>query len=1430
MNNGLHFIKIILLYLILFLPDSILAQIIDDFEDGNLDGWTQNVTGDWTASNVSPITGVYSLKHNLADIAGLSYISHEINGISIQNGQTVWQFNLKNGNWNPSSSNYFGVYLFSDQSDLHSTLNGYVVGIDFDNETNDYLKLWKVTNGNFTTLVQTTYVWPSEATLGIRVTRSSAGEWTVEYDSDGGFDNLVFGGNGTDNTHVSAFYTGAWFEYTSTRAGEFWMDDYSLIGPPDSDPPFIVSIDAVSDNTLTVNFNEVIYEPSAEMLVNYSVNYGLGNPNSAILNPTNNKQVSLTFSQTFIDHVVYTLTVNDVEDLNGNICSNESASFSYFQIEAVSAVAVSSTGLDIIYNKPFDAITGENESNYIVNGGIGYPTTANIDGTDNQLVHLMFSNQFVLNQLYTVTVSNVEDGYGNSIETTDLNFTWYEIQPFDLVFNEIMCDVNPPPEALPVNEYIEIYNNSPFTLNLTNWSLKIGDDSEKLFPNIVLPPGEYAIICDDAAEHEFTPFGITVPILDETQLTTSGKRLLLTNEEGLIIEDLNYTIDWYNDPNKDNGGWSMERIDPLNYCSEDDNWSATVDYTGGTPGRINSVFASNPDYIAPTVLNLEYMSSRHIRVLFSEKVDVLESEDETNYVLNSSINPLSALRNSQNNAVIDLFFAENFNIGINSIQIGNIEDNCSNTMANWEGSFEYQLIYPVDVEVLSENQLRLHFSEKPEFLSAQTVSNYIVNNGIGSPDIAIISNTDSTAVNLLFSSDFTLEQLYTLSIQNIKDMNDNMMNLTEIEFVYYIPKIFDIIINEIMADINPEPVGIPAARYIELYNTSPYKIDLTDWIFISEGQSGHILPYVTLNSNEYLILCETGQETLFSSFGESIPILTSSDITVSGKNLKLKKPDGTIIEELVYSDEWYNDNEKDNGGWSLERIDPTNFCSENENWTASNNLVGGTPGSVNSVYGNLIDLFAPELENVRMVSSKDLTLEFNENISYESGRDTLNFFVDNGIERPVLALTDSVNRRLVHLVFSDQFSDQQLYTLSVEHISDNCNNQMQGFNYDFTYRLIYPAAIFVNDNNNLKLVFSETPELISACNISNYVCDNSIGNPEIAIRGSSDSTEVFLHFASDFPDGQEITIQISNLLDINGNTMKPAEFKFMHYTPKKGDLVINEVLYDPYPDGSDFVEIFNNSDYQIDLSEIRLATTDEFDSIVSPAVLSDEDFYIEPHTYMAFTSSFTGISQFYMCQNEERIIEVVNFPAYPNEIGTVVLFYDTVILDQFTYNDNMHFKLLDDPEGVSLERVNPYKPTIETGNWHSASEYVGFATPAYQNSQYSEGIPINDEHVNINPHIFSPDNDGYDDYARINFKFDSPGCVATVLVFDAKGRIVLQLADNMLLSTEGSFIWDGFYDDNRLAQAGTYLIYFKVFDLNGNVNIYKKTVILAKKR
>src|SRR5439155_302320 len=157
-------------------------------------------------------------------------------------------------------------------------------------------------------------------------------------------------------------------------------------------------------------------------------------------------------------------------------------------------------------------------------------------------------------------------------------------------------------------------------------------------------------------------------------------------------------------------------------------------------------------------------------------------------------------------------------------------------------------------------------------------------------------------------------------------------------------------INEIMADPTPQ-VNVPAVEFIEVYNKSSNNFDLNGWKF-TDGTSTATLGSFVLSANQYLIICNTADTALFTSYGNHIGVSSFPSLNNTGDHLYLKDNTLVFIDSVIYSDSWYQDATKKLGGWTLELINPNaNInCPASSNWIASNDVNGGTPGAQNSVY------------------------------------------------------------------------------------------------------------------------------------------------------------------------------------------------------------------------------------------------------------------------------------------------------------------------------------------------------------------------------------------------------------------------------------------------------------------------------------------------
>jgi flagellar hook assembly protein FlgD len=122
---------------------------------------------------------------------------------------------------------------------------------------------------------------------------------------------------------------------------------------------------------------------------------------------------------------------------------------------------------------------------------------------------------------------------------------------------------------------------------------------------------------------------------------------------------------------------------------------------------------------------------------------------------------------------------------------------------------------------------------------------------------------------------------------------------------------------------------------------------------------------------------------------------------------------------------------------------------------------------------------------------------------------------------------------------------------------------------------------------------------------------------------------------------------------------------------------------------------------------------------------------------------------------------------------------------------------------------------------------VGFATPGFVNSNVGGEQSANK--ITINPEIFEPIN-GQPNFTQIQYNFEQGGFVATIKILDYQGREIKQIVENAILGTEGFFRWDGDTNEGSKARTGYYTIWFGVFNANGQLNTYRKRVVVASKR
>jgi hypothetical protein len=374
--------------------------------------------------------------------------------------------------------------------------------------------------------------------------------------------------------------------------------------------------------------------------------------------------------------------------------------------------------------------------------------------------------------------------------------------------------------------------------------------------------------------------------------------------------------------------------------------------------------------------------------------------------------------------------------------------------------------------------------------------------------------------------------------------------------------------------------------------------------------------------------------------------------------------------------------------------------------------------------------------------------------------------------------------------------------------------------------------ITVLSSDSIEIFFNEKMDSVSMLTLSTYSINNSLGNPIAIVAIANNFSKVKLKLSAALQVGTVYTCAIGGgLKDCAGNVIS-ATSSAQFAVPEAalhGDLVINEILFDPKSGGVDFVELYNRSSKTIDLSTLNIGSQDTIANVLTDSKLINSDGYLFfPGEYVILSEDASAVKAFYYTSNPAAFLDMATLPSMNTDDDIVVISdLSGVVIDKVVYTSSMHFDLLNDTKGVSLERIDFNRSSSDKTNWNSAASNVGFATPAYRNSQYLLAVENGD--VSVEPETFSPDNDGYQDVVNISYSLETSGQIANVSVYDANGRLTRRLLKSETLSQKGTISWNGITDQNEKAPIGIYVIYFESLETDGKVHKFKRSCVLAGK-
>lgn len=687
---------------------------------------------------------------------------------------------------------------------------------------------------------------------------------------------------------------------------------------------------------------------------------------------------------------------------------------------------------------------------------------------------------------------------------------------------------------------------------------------------------------------------------------------------------------------------------------------------------------------------------------------------------------------------------------------------------------------------------------------------------------SIYQDNNHQVVMIRFPQPMTLNEEYTFYIDNLKDEQGAIIPDASYTFLLQEEETPEtpedqpedpietypekaIRINEVMAD--PDTCGWP--EYVELYNTQDKTISLDGWIFdYGNGYKRKGLDGFSIPANGYVILFHAKHTDIFPE-NIAIPIETFPQLSNDGKALALYAGE-KCIDSYAY----------------LQAKPACSWEYDEEGWHLSTDPRGGTPGESNSEPTTTEE--GPEEEPDEPETPVVPEEPEQPEESYPKGSVIIHEVMAD--PKGLTALPETEYIELYNKV--DQSIDLSNWIL----------------NYGTTpialTGVVIPAhgwVVLYRSGREIELgsgqacpldkfpsALANTGKELSLYDANGQLMDQYT-YPKAKPACSWEFDEEGWHLSSDprgGTPGEANSEAEENEEDPDETPDEPEEETNPEpeipeaQQPQPGDIIINELLPEPFVDGSEYIELYNRSEQELSLKDVCISTRKSDGSLNTRYPLEAYPQTLQAGDYLLLTKSIEGVENFYSLPASLNWLEC-KLPVLSNTGSTVVLYREEgeIIIDEVSYSPKWHAPTVKNKKGVALERKDPDKDSQNADNWTSAASSAGFGTPGLENSQYLNGETETDSEEIDDP-IYQPTGT-----FQIPYRLNQSGYMARGWIFDLSGRKVALIADNTSLGTQGYLEWNGKGRDGSPVNTGIYIIYLELWHPGGNV-IRKKQVLL----
>lgn len=1384
-------------------PLGLYAQVTEDFSDGDL---TKSPI--WSGSlpqwQVAPLNGNLALQSNglpQADTLTLTTPSIQAYG--------AWTFSFSHQSVNLSNANGTRVFLMANTDDLTEAVEGYYLQLGTNNT--DQVRLYRQdgvpTSSNRVELGRsaTALLAGDTNTIALTTLREPNGTWHVIASSD----TLL---TATDNTYTTSTHFGFWLKHSSSAAQNYFFDNILVesAAPVDTTPPKpIAAIYTRAAQSITVTFSEPL-DPTFVVPDAFSLST-IGRPDTLTYTTSPPQSLTLLYLQS-IPNGAYELTFNGLRDLAGNeMASNASLNLTINEDttppEVVDVIALDALTINVSFNEAVDLSTACETSNYELSNGIGSPQSIACPTGPSSGVALLLGTP-LLPGSYTLTVRNVADLAGNVLTPSTATFPFGSLGDTPLVGDVIINEIAYDP-AFANGEYIELFNRSDKTFNLTQFAISDNSRSPRsiMSEDALLQPGSYAVLVQDSAA--FTTAFPSITFIEPAQWSTlnnGGDTVLLYFGES-VVDSVAYSPSW--------GGTdsALERKNPDASSQLAANWATTSDPSGGTPGLQNSVFFVDNDPPFVSVARIA-PSGDSLFIWFNESIDNTGISLGSFQLSLSDGTPSSAIL--QEVLFIDamrltLVFASPLPEGQYLLIARDIADAFGNRQAETSTSVRYVIPRVPGIQDLIINEIYFDPPDADqEFIEVYNRSEFAFTlDGLRLSDNRLvpvsISNDDTTTIaageylvlardSVVFAA--TFPGVPFLEVRNWPSLNDG----GDTPVLFYQDTVLDSVSyqsNWGSADVSLERRD-PFSASNTRFNWGP----ANDPPGSSPNAENTIFKRDTTPPELLRVIPNTTGDTLTVVFSEAIDPATASvasfrliapphpvSLIFNGAKLILALetalPEGTYTLSVDLIADFAGNGFEGSILFTFSRpLAPTpRALIINE---IGYDVPSGSFEFVelfnrsDSTYDlSLLSLSDNRRSPVRVTTERvsippaSYTVLTSDSAEFASAFPNTSFRVVSGWP----ALNQSGDT--VILLDGDTVIDSVAYRSSwggqggtLERLDpDGPSNSSANWGTSFLVNGTpgQENSLFFVDTTAPTTTFAEQvsasevdvyfDEAIQTANLSpNQLLLGSIAATSFVVL--DDGTRLRLSFVTI----SSTSLQLLEIRDLKGNTQNALSLS-MARLPQPGELVINEVMFDPLADNFDdlpnqpeYVELLNLSDNTLSISRLALVEREDENGLADTLARAGDQVVLPPRGYALFFAQRT---------TPDNLSETGDLPlAFPNvDFTSVVLLpvpraslslsnsadlvrlhrRDNMLLESLAYTASWHDPQFISTDGLALERIVPNAPANLSTNWTSSRAAEG-GTPGQPNTTQAptQRIPEPGELV-INEIMFDPRSDSFDD-------------------------------------------------------------------------------------